>query len=193
MFSTKWLWMQRFRKKKITELERIDPLQYKRLPRLPVAIWLDRIRSHHNVGSVFRTADAFRVAHVYLGGYTPVPPHRDIHKTALGATETVDWSSEPESLTGIRKRKQEGYTIVGVEQAFGSTPLQAFEVDKSARYLLVLGNEVNGIDEELMGELDQCIEIPQFGSKHSLNISVAAGLLIWHFAAAFGFKTGGEL
>ncbi len=192
MFSTKMLWMQSFRKKKIAELGRIDPLRYRELPRLPLAVWLDRIRSHHNVGSVFRTADAFRVAHIYLGGYTPAPPHRDIHKTALGATETVAWSSEPESLAGLRRRKEEGYTIVGVEQAFGSIPLQAFEVDKNARYLLVLGNEVNGIDEELMGELDHCIEIPQFGSKHSLNISVAAGLLIWHFAAAFGFKAGAE-
>ncbi len=183
--------MQSFRKKKITELGRIDPLSYRETPRLPLALWLDRIRSHHNVGSVFRTADAFRVAHIYLGAYTPAPPHRDIHKTALGATETVPWSSEPESLAGIRRRKAEGYTIVGVEQAFGSVPLQNFEVEREARYLLVLGNEVNGIDEEVMGELDHCIEIPQFGSKHSLNVSVAAGLLIWHFASAFGFEAGG--
>ncbi len=177
--------MTGFRKKTMEELGRMNPEQLRDEPSLPVSVWLDCIRSHHNVGSVFRTADAFRIKHLYLGGFTPRPPHRDIHKTALGATESVKWSGEADALIKIRELKNKGVTIIGVEQARGSIPLQDFEVNKEGEYLLILGNEVKGIDPALIAELDYCIEIPQFGSKHSLNISVAAGLVIWHFARSF--------
>jgi tRNA G18 (ribose-2'-O)-methylase SpoU len=133
----------------------------------------------HNVGSIFRTADAFLAGGICLCGYTPKPPHRDIHKTALGATETVDWTYSENTLQAVRELKSSGYQIVGVEQAAGSIPLQQFNYSVGEKLVLVFGNEVEGVSEPVLELCDSCIEIPQLGMKHSLNVSVAAGMVLW--------------
>ena len=140
---------------------------------------LDNIRSMHNVGSVFRTADAFLAEAILLCGYTPQPPHRDIHKTALGATETVDWIYYPATTTAIAQLKANGYAVYAVEQAEGSISLEQFTIQQPARLAVVFGNEVEGVANEVLAMCDGCIEIPQFGMKHSLNIAVAAGIVFW--------------
>jgi 23S rRNA (guanosine2251-2'-O)-methyltransferase len=167
------------RKLKTSEMNRLTVDEFKSSAKIPVVIVLDNIRSQNNVGSVFRTADAFRVGAIYLCGITATPPHREINKTALGATDSVSWKYFPETKVALESLHREGYFIIGVEQTNSSLPLHLFHPDKEKKYALVFGNEVNGLDEGLLHFFDDCIEIPQYGTKHSLNISVAAGIVIW--------------
>ena len=146
---------------------------------------LDEVRSMHNVGSVFRTSDGFLIESIYLCGLTPQPPHRDIQKTALGATETVAWKHIATTQQAIDELKQNGYTIIAIEQVHNSIPLHKFELDQSKKYAIVFGHEVNGVQEEIIQQCDFSIEIPQLGSKHSLNISVSAGMVIWEMAKCY--------
>lgn len=159
------------------ELGRMSVDEFKQAGKNPVMVVLDNIRSMHNVGSVFRTADAFLAEGICLCGYTPQPPHRDIHKTALGATETVDWLYFPTTIEAVAALKQRGYRIYAVEQVEASISLEQFSVKE--KIAVVFGNEVEGVDAEVIALCDGCIEIPQFGMKHSLNISVAAGIVLW--------------
>jgi 23S rRNA (guanosine2251-2'-O)-methyltransferase len=161
------------------ELPRKNKAEFQQAGKMPVILLLENIRSMHNVGSVFRTADAFLTEAIYLCGYTPRPPHRDIHKTALGATETVKWKYVDRVLEAVHDLKTSGYRIVAVEQVEGSIPLQHFQIRAGEKMLLVFGNEVEGVSQELLTVCDACIEIPQFGMKHSLNVSVAAGMVLW--------------
>ena len=160
------------------ELGRMSVSEFKEAPKNPVMVVLDNIRSMHNVGSVFRTADAFLAEGICLCGYTPQPPHRDIHKTALGATETVDWLYYPGTLEAVQDLKSRGYLLYAVEQAEGSISLEKFTLP-AGKIAVVFGNEVEGVDGEVLKLCDGCIEIPQWGTKHSLNISVAAGIVLW--------------
>lgn len=160
------------------ELGRMTVDEFKQARKNPVMVVLDNIRSMHNVGSVFRTADAFLAEGICLCGYTPQPPHRDIHKTALGATETVDWIYFSTTKEAVQALKDRGYQIFAVEQAEGSISLEKFEKPKE-KIAVVFGNEVEGVDADVLSFCDGCIEIPQQGMKHSLNISVAAGIILW--------------
>jgi tRNA G18 (ribose-2'-O)-methylase SpoU len=169
------------RKLKTSELNRLTVEEFKTSSKIPVVIVLDNIRSQNNIGSVFRTADAFRLEAVYLCGITATPPHREINKTALGSTDSVSWKYFPQTHDALESLRDEGYILTGVEQTSTSTALQLFQPQKEKKYALVFGNEVNGIDETLIPLLNGCIEIPQYGTKHSLNISVAAGIVIWDF------------
>ncbi len=162
-------------------MDRLTIGEFRSSPKIPVIIVLDNIRSRNNIGSVFRTADAFRLEAVYLCGITATPPHREIHKTALGATESVAWKYFPETNLALETLLKEGYHLVGVEQTTESTPLHLFNPDKTKRYALAFGNEVSGLGETLFPLFHNCIEIPQYGTKHSLNISVAAGIVAWDF------------
>lgn len=170
-----------FRKRKNPELNRLDPEEFRSAAKYPLSILLDDIRSLHNVGSVFRTADAFRVEKVYICGITACPPHKDIHKTALGATESVDWEYRKDALDLADELKREGFTLVAIEQADGATELQDFEPEPDKRYVIILGNEVKGVKQALVDRCGEALEIPQFGTKHSLNISVVAGVVIWDY------------
>lgn len=161
------------------ELNRKTVDEFKEAEKNKVIVVLENIRSMQNVGSVFRTADAFLVEAIYLIGYTPQPPHRDIHKTALGATETVNWKYFAKTSEAITELKDNGYKLFGIEQAEGSMLLQDFEKEKEEKIALIFGNEAEGVEQETLLQCDGCIEIPQFGSKHSLNISVAAGVVLW--------------
>jgi 23S rRNA (guanosine2251-2'-O)-methyltransferase len=167
------------KKLKLEELGRISVEEFKEVEKLPVCIVLDNVRSLHNVGSAFRSADAFRIEKIYLTGITGTPPNREIHKTALGATDSVDWEYVDDSTEAIRQIKNEGYRIVAIEQTTESTPLQSFRLEKNQRICLVFGNEVNGVREEIIELADQALEIPQTGTKHSLNVSVCLGIVIW--------------
>ena len=160
-------------------LGRISVEEFKDSEKIPVCILLDNIRSLHNVGSAFRTADAFRIEKIYLTGITGTPPHREIQKTALGATESVAWEYSENTSAALQKLKTEGYTIVIVEQTTDSIPLQTFEATTGAKYCLVFGNEVDGVSDEAIALGDLALEIPQLGTKHSLNISVCLGIVIW--------------
>ncbi len=162
-----------------SELGRKTVEQYKGSEKSPFVIVLDNVRSNNNVGSVFRTADAFLTGKIYLCGITACPPHRDIQKTALGATESVEWSYYPRTVDAVRELKTDGYKIIGIEQAEGSVELQDFELQEDTRYALVFGHEVNGISQETLDLCDMCVEIPQFGTKHSFNIVVSAGIVLW--------------
>ena len=170
------------RKLGMDELGRKTVEEFKQAEKNPVIAVLDNIRSMHNVGSVFRTADAFLIEAICLCGYTPQPPHRDIHKTALGATETVDWLYYPQAADAVLELKQRGYKVYAVEQAEGSILLGQLAVPAGEKIAVVFGNEVEGVQGELLKQCDGCIEIPQFGMKHSLNISVAAGIVLWELA-----------
>jgi 23S rRNA (guanosine2251-2'-O)-methyltransferase len=163
----------------LEELGRISVDQFKEAEKIPVCILLDNIRSLHNVGSAFRTADAFRVEKSYLTGITGTPPHREIQKTALGATESVDWEFVESPAAAISDLKSKGYKIVIVEQTTDSIPLQTFYGEPGVKYCLVFGNEVHGVSEESIALGDQALEIPQLGTKHSLNISVCLGIVLW--------------
>ena len=169
------------RKLKITEMNRLTPEAFKDSEKIPLVVVLDHVRSLNNVGSVFRTSDAFRVEAIYLCGITACPPHAEIHKTALGAEETVDWIYFKDTTEAVDKLKQEGYTVCAIEQAVGSTMLDKLLLDKERRYAVVLGNEVKGVQQCVVDNCDMCIEIPQYGTKHSLNVSVTAGIVIWDF------------
>ncbi|MCI1648207.1 MAG: RNA methyltransferase [Bacteroides sp.] len=167
------------RKLKITELNRISVEEFKEAQKLPLVIILDNIRSLHNIGSVFRTSDAFRIECIYLCGITATPPHTEMHKTALGAELTVDWQYVNNSVEAVDKLKKEGYIVYSVEQAEGSIMLDELTLDRSKKYAVVMGNEVKGVQQEVIDHSDGCIEIPQYGTKHSLNVSVTAGIVIW--------------
>ncbi len=160
------------------ELGRMSVDEFKQAPKTPIIVILDNIRSMHNVGSVFRTADAFLIEAIFLCGYTPQPPHRDIQKTALGATETIDWIYFPTTMEAVQMLKEKGYRIFAVEQAEGSISLERF-VQTEEKTAVIFGNEVDGVDATVLPLCDGCIEIPQLGMKHSLNISVAAGIVFW--------------
>ena len=170
------------RKLKITELNRISIEEFKEAEKLPLVVVLDNIRSLHNIGSVFRTSDAFRVECIYLCGITATPPHPEMHKTALGAEFTVDWKYVDNAVDAVDNLRKAGYMVYSVEQAEGSIMLDELELDKSKKYAIVMGNEVKGVQQEVVDMCDGCIEIPQFGTKHSLNVSVTAGIMIWEFA-----------
>jgi 23S rRNA (guanosine2251-2'-O)-methyltransferase len=161
------------------ELNRKSVNEFRVADKIPIVIVLDNIRSMHNVGSVFRTADAFLLEKIYLCGYTPQPPHRDIHKTALGSTETVVWEYVDYCVKAVNFLKNEGYEIVAVEQVENSIALNKFSFDENSKLAVIFGNEVSGVDEEILKLCDDFIEIPQMGMKHSLNISVAAGIVLW--------------
>lgn len=177
------------RKLKITELNRISKEEYKNIEKLPLIVVLDNVRSLHNVGSVFRSSDAFTVESIYLCGITACPPSAEIHKTALGAEETVDWRYFQHTQDAVIELKQMGYEIIAIEQVEGSIKLQDFVPSKEKKYAIILGNEVKGVQQEVVNNCDNCIEIPQFGTKHSLNVSVTAGILIWDFASKLKLST----
>jgi tRNA G18 (ribose-2'-O)-methylase SpoU len=166
------------------DLGRKSVEEFKRAAKIPVIAVLDNIRSMNNVGSVFRTADAFLLEAVFLCGYTPRPPHRDIHKTALGATETVDWQYFENIADALKYLRSKGFSIYAVEQATDSKALNDFYFEKGKKMALVFGNEVEGVQQSVIDESDGCIEIPQTGTKHSLNISIAAGIVLWEAAKA---------
>ena len=161
------------------ELERLSKEAFQQAEKSPIVVVLDNVRSMHNVGSVFRTSDAFLVEKIYLCGFTPTPPHREIQKTALGATETVAWEAISSTSEIIRQLKENGYHVYAVEQTHNSIALDAFIPSKKAKIALVFGNEADGVNEEVIKCCDGAIEIPQFGSKHSFNISVSAGIVLW--------------
>jgi len=167
------------RKLKITELNRLTPEAYQKVAKIPLVVVLDNVRSLHNVGSIFRTSDAFLVESIYLCGITATPPHPEIHKTALGAEYTVPWVYVENTLDVIAFLKEQSYMVWAVEQATDSVSLQSLEISNEKKYAIVLGNEVKGITQEVMDCCDGCIEIPQYGTKHSLNVSVIAGIVIW--------------
>ena len=200
------------RKLKITEMGRMNAEEFKASEKMPLIVVLDDVRSMYNVGRVFRTADAFRVEAIYLCGITAQPPHPEIHKTALGAEDTVAWQYFPTALDAVHALKQQGYTVYSIEQCEGSTPLQTLQTLPSpslqggsgisanedtneqsnyslpagrvrgGSFALILGNEVKGVHQEVVDASDGCIEIPQYGTKHSLNVSTTAGIVIWEFA-----------
>lgn len=167
------------RKLRNSELGRKSLAEYRDSVKSSFVIILDNVRSHNNVGSVFRTADAFLIRKIFLCGITAKPPHRDIQKTALGATESVEWNYFQETTEAVKHLKAEGYKIVGIEQAEGSVQLQDFKIAKGQKYGLVFGHEVKGVDQKILDLCDFCIEIPQFGTKHSFNIAVSAGIVLW--------------
>lgn len=170
-----------FKKLKLTELKRDTIADYRVKEKMPLVIVLDNIRSMSNIGSVFRTSDAFLIEEVHLCGITSTPPNKEIHKTALGATDSVDWKYFQNTIDSINSLKKAGYYIVSVEQTKNSMKLNDFYPDKKTKTALVFGNEVNGVQQDIIDVSDICVEIPQFGTKHSLNISVSAGILIWDF------------
>ena len=165
-------------------MQRLTVEQFREATKLPLVVVLDDVRSMYNVGSVFRTSDAFRVEAVCLCGITSTPPSTEIHKTALGAEDSVSWRYFPSALEAVESLKAEGYEVYSVEQAHGSTMLQHFSPVSDKKYAIVFGNEVKGVHQEVVDASDGCLEIPQFGTKHSMNVSVTAGIVIWHFAQA---------
>ena len=169
------------RKLSLKELDRLSVDEFQQQTKMPLVLVLDNIRSGLNVGSAFRTADAFLLERIYLCGITAQPPHREILKTAIGATQSVAWSYVDKTLAAIEELKAAGYIIIAIEQVAGSISLQDFKVEKKGKYALVFGNEVKGVDQEVINHSDACVEVPQFGTKHSLNISVCIGLVVWDF------------
>lgn len=169
------------RKLKLDELNRVSVDEFKQVDKLPVVVVMDNVRSMHNVGSIFRTSDGFAVQQLCLCGITGQPPHREIEKTALGATQSIDWQYYPTTVEAVAALRADGYQIIAIEQAENSTMLHTFNPDPAQKYALVFGNEVNGVADEVMQLADTCIEIPQFGTKHSFNIVVSAGIVLWDF------------
>ena len=170
-------------KLKLDELNRVSVEEFKEQEKLPVVVVLDNVRSMHNIGSIFRTGDGFSIAGACLCGITAQPPHREIEKTALGATQSVSWKHYETTLDAVTALRAEGYEIIAIEQALGSTMLNTFMPSADKKYALIFGNEVNGVDDEVMKTIDECIEIPQFGTKHSFNITISAGIVLWDFFA----------
>ena len=186
------------RKLRITEMGRMNVEEFKASEKMPLIVVLDDVRSMYNVGSVFRTSDAFRVEAIYLCGITAQPPHPEIHKTALGAEDTVAWQHFPTALEAVQTLKANGYTVFSIEQCEGSTMLSSLNSQigvakpqtsnlkpQTSKFAIILGNEVKGVHQEVVDASDGCIEIPQFGTKHSLNVSTTAGIVIWEFAKRF--------
>lgn len=177
-----------FRKLSMEELDRKSAEDVKQASKIPVVVILDNVRSMNNVGSVFRTSDAFLIESIYLCGYTPCPPHRDIHKTALGATETVKWEYEQNILELLDKLQSQGYMLLAVEQTTESTFLDQFQWDGIQPLALILGNEVEGVQDEVLAKCNGCLEIPQLGMKHSLNIAVATGMVLWEVFSQYRIR-----
>ncbi len=175
------------RKLKNSELGRLTVDEFKKTDKIPLIVVLDNIRSLNNIGSVFRTSDAFLIEKIYLCGITAQPPHKDIHKTALGATETVAWEYIENTFEIVKKLKSENVIVCAIEQAENSTMLQDFSIKPSQRYAIVMGNEVKGVQQNVVSASDYCIEIPQFGTKHSLNISVSCGVVLWDLFKKFKY------
>lgn len=169
------------RKLTVEELNRMDIEEFHQSEKLPLIIVLDNIRSLHNVGSVFRTADAFRLQGVWLCGITACPPAAEIHKTALGAEDSVSWEYFEDTLDAVERLHREGYEVLAVEQVEGSLKLNTFRIDPAKRYALILGNEVKGVRQDVVDAADAALEIPQYGTKHSMNVSVTAGIVMWEF------------
>ena len=163
------------------ELGRVSPQQYKDLPESGLVLVLDNIRSAHNVGSAFRSGDSFKADKVWLCGICACPPSAEIHKTALGAEDSLPWEWVEDTLEAVRRLKAEGYTVVAAEQTAESVMLNDFRPESGRKYALVFGNEVSGVRQDVVDECDFCLEIPQFGTKHSLNVSVSIGVILWHF------------
>jgi tRNA G18 (ribose-2'-O)-methylase SpoU len=161
------------------ELGRKSVEEFKQAEKNPIIIILDNIRSVYNVGSIFRTADAFLIEGICICGYSPTPEHKQMAKTALGATDTVDWIHYPNALEAIQELKQNGYTVFAIEQAVGSISLEKFQANNYSKIAVIMGNEVEGVQQSLIEACDGCIEIPQLGMKHSLNVSTAAGVILW--------------
>jgi len=176
------------RKLKNEELNRLTTDEFKSKTKIPVILILDNIRSMNNVGSAFRTSDAFLVEAIYLTGITAQPPHRDINKTALGATDTVDWQYFNTTQEAVDDAKAKGFTIAAIEQADNSTYLNKFEPKHEAKYAFVFGNEAFGVEAEIVKQADICLEIPQYGTKHSLNISVSIGVILWDYKSKTSFN-----
>jgi tRNA G18 (ribose-2'-O)-methylase SpoU len=170
------------RKLKVTEMGRLSLAEYKASEKQPIVVVLDHVRSLYNVGSVFRSSDAFCIEGVVLCGITARPPHPEIHKTALGAEESVEWKYFERTEDALTWLKQQGYTVLAIEQCEGSTMLQDFQREPGKKYAVVLGNEVKGVQQQVVDLCDGCLEIPQYGTKHSLNVSVAAGIILWHLS-----------
>ena len=173
--------MTTLRKLKVTEMHRLTVDEFKEARKLPLTVVLDDVRSLHNIGAVFRTSDAFLVNRICLCGITATPPHPEMHKTALGAEYTVDWSYFKETEEAVNELHAMGYTVFAIEQCEGSTMLDKLVLEAGKKYAVVLGNEVKGVKQEVVDLCDGCIEIPQFGTKHSLNVSVTAGIILWEF------------
>lgn len=169
------------KKLSVIELDRVSKEEFKTIDKTPLVVVLDNIRSLNNVGSVFRSSDAFKLEKIYLCGVTATPPNAEIHKTALGAEDSMEWEYEEDTKSVVAKLKQEGYKIFAVEQVQNSIMLDRVELDRANKYVLILGNEVKGVQQEVVDMCDFAVEIPQFGTKHSLNVSVAAGIVIWEF------------
>jgi len=176
------------KKLKLEELGRIDVETFKNTQKIPLVIVLDSVRSMHNVGAIFRTGDAFLIEKVVLCGITPQPPHREIHKAALGATESVDWIYEQDINVAIENLKKENFNIIGIEQTSDSQMISDFQINSDEKYALILGNEVEGISDDALPNVDVFLEIPQLGTKHSLNVSVCGGIVIWEFAKTLGLR-----
>ena len=170
------------RKLRTIEMQRLTLKEFREAEKMPLIVVLDDVRSMHNVGSVLRTADAFRLEAVCLCGITGTPPHAEIHKTALGAEDSVEWRYYADALEAVGELKGRGVTVLSVEQAEGSTMLPDFHAQRGTTYAVVLGNEVKGVHQEVIDASDGCLEIPQFGTKHSMNVSVTAGIIIYKFA-----------
>lgn len=175
------------KKLSMSDLNRISAEEFKNSEKLPVVIILDDVRSAYNVGSIFRTADAFRVAGIYLCGISARPPHKDITKTALGATESVDWKYFEDAGDAVKMLKEDGYSVYCIEQAEGSISLEDFQPGKMAGIAIIFGHEVFGVKDELLALSDGCIEIPQFGTKHSFNVAVSAGIVLWEMSRKIEF------
>jgi len=175
------------RKLKNSELGRLNVEEFKDTAKIPLLVVLDNIRSLNNIGSVFRTSDAFLIEKIYLCGITAQPPHKDIHKTALGATESVAWEYAADTLELVEKLKKEKIKILSIEQAENSTMLQNFQIEPNQKYAVVFGNEVKGVQQKVVSASDYCIEIPQLGTKHSLNISVSVGVVLWDLFKKFQY------
>lgn len=169
------------KKLKVEELNRIGIKEFQAAKKIPLVVVLDNVRSQNNIGSVFRTCDAFRVEEILLCGITATPPNAEIHKTALGAEDSVKWRYFHETLQAVEELKSSGYTVFSVEQTKNSLSLEKIQIDKTGKYALVLGHEVHGVQQEVIDISDGSIEIPQYGTKHSLNISVATGIVVWDF------------
>ncbi len=175
------------RKLKNSELVRLNVEEFKQTDKIPLLVVLDNIRSLNNIGSVFRTSDAFLIEKIYLCGISAKPPHKDIHKTALGATESVEWEYVEDTLALVEKLKDLQVKILAIEQAENSTMLQDFTVEPTQKYAVIFGNEVKGVQQEVVSASNYCIEIPQFGTKHSLNISVSVGVVLWDLFKKFKY------
>jgi tRNA G18 (ribose-2'-O)-methylase SpoU len=177
------------RKLKNIELNRLTPEDFRNADKSPFSVILDNVRSLNNIGSIFRTSDAFLIEKIYLCGITATPPHKDIHKTALGSTESVEWQYFKNTIDAVHLLKKKGYKVIAVEQTTGSTSLADFKIDPHTKYGFVFGHEVRGVDQAVVDACDSCLDIPQYGTKHSLNISVSAGIVLWEVFRQFRWNT----